>query len=239
MNLDLDLDLPRFDDDEEMGPPPEPFPPMAPEAPAEPSFLRSSSTAPQEESSESAEAPARRRPRAPKVLGMDQQKSLRNADLASWNNNYIANMAEATRIKQQHKIPTLAKKNAYHWVFGAGIGGIGAISAGSSVPNPLDMFAGDSLMALVTGAAPPTAGRKRSHTEDEEHETDSEGRRVRARDAEDDQVGRGDEVILPDDDTMGLPLDDDVSPHPPLPSHLTSPLTLSRTSKSVVTLHQP
>lgn len=205
MDLDLDLDIPRFDEDDEMLPPPEPFPPMAPQAPVEAGLLRSSSEAPQEESSESAEAPARRRPRLPKVIGMDEQKSLRNADLASWNNNYAANMAEASRAKLQHKLPSLAKKNASFWVYGAGIGGVGLGVGLSNLASPLDMFAGDNLMAALTGVAPKKTGRKRSHTEDEEHETDSEARRVRMRDENEDQVERGDNLFLPDD-VSALPL---------------------------------
>lgn len=218
MDLNLDLDIPRFDEDDLMLPPPEPFPPMAPMAAAQPGFLRSSSEAPQEESSPSAEALARRRPRAPKVLGMDVQKSLRNADLASWNNDYAANMADASRVKLQHKLPTLAKRNAPFWVYGTGINGIGTTSRASNLASPLDMFAGDNLMAALTGIVPETTKRKRSHTEDEDPGTDREARRVRMRDADEDQVGRGDDHLLADDDTMGIPLDD-VS-HQPLPSSL-------------------
>ncbi len=72
-------------------------------------------------------------------------------------------------------------------------------------------------MAALTGIVPEIIKRKRSHTEDEEHESDSEARRVRMRDADDDQVGRGDDLILADDDTMGIPLDD-VSHQPLLSS---------------------
>ena len=204
MDLDLDLDLPRFDEDAEMLPPAEPFPPMLPQAPVEPGFLRSSSEAIQEESSKSAEAPARRRPRLPRVLTMDDQKSLRNADLASWNNNYASNMANATKNKLQHKASALAKKNAAFWVYGTGINGVGVRVGGPKLPNPLDMFAGDSLVTDLTGVAVQTTGRKRSLTKDVGHETDSEARRVRMRDEDEDQIGRGDNLIIPDDDTMGI-----------------------------------
>ena len=219
MDLDLDLDLPRLHEDDDMLPPPEPFPPMAPQAPGEPGFLRSSSEAPHEESSESAEAPARRRPRAPRVFGMDGQKSLRNAHLASWNNNYAANMADAARAKLQHKVPAVAKKNAAFWVYGAGIGGVGMGLGGSKLASPLDMFAGDSLVTALIGVAPETTGRKRSHAEDEEHEIDSETRRVRMRSSDGDQIGRGDNLVLPDDDTMGIPGDDVSTPNSYQPIH--------------------
>ncbi|KAL8794824.1 MAG: hypothetical protein Q9195_002652 [Heterodermia aff. obscurata] len=216
MNLDLDIDLPRLDDDQGILPEGEAFPITAPQAPAETSFLRSSSEAPQE-SSESAEAPARRRVAAPKYLPMDQVASLRNNDLASWNNNYLVNMAGAAQAKQQHKAAALAKRNAAFFVYGTGIGGVGQGLGGSKLPSPLDMFAGDRLMTALTGLEPAPTGRKRSRAEEEEHESDSEGRRVRVREDDGDEVGRGDNLALGEGDTMdmgiGIP-GDDVSLHP-------------------------
>lgn len=205
MNLDLDLDLPRYGDDQGALPEAEAFPPMTAQGPAQTGFLRSSSGPPQE-SSEFAEAPVRRRTAAPKYLPMDQQTSLRNNDLASWNNNYASNMADITQAKQQHKVSTLAKKNASFFVYGTGIGGVGLGLGGSKLPSPLNMFAGDQLMTALTGIEPPT-GRKRSHAEDEEPTSDSEGRRVRAREGDGDQVGRGDNMALDEDDTMGMGMD--------------------------------
>ena len=213
MNLDLDIDLPRLDDDQGVLQEAEPFPTAAPQASAETGFLRSSSEAPQE-SSESAEAPARRRVAAPKYLPMDQLTSLRNNDLASWNNNYILNMAGAAQAKQQHKATVLAKRNAAFFVYGAGIGGVGQGLGGSELPSPLDMFAGDRLMSALTGLEPAPGRRKRSHAEEEEHESDSEGRRVRAREDDGDEVGRGDNLALGEEDFMDMGMGiqgDDVS----------------------------
>ena len=216
MNLDLDIDLPRLDDDHGILPEAEAFPATAPQAPAETGFLRSSSEAPQE-SSESAEAPARRRVAAPKYLPMDQLKSLRNNDLASWNNNYVLNMAGAAQAKKQRKVAVLAKRNAAFFVYGAGIGGVGQGLGDSKLPSPLDMFAGDRLMTALTGLEPAPAGRKRSHAgEEEEHGSDSEGRRVRARDDDGNEVGRGDNLALGEEDTMDMGMGiqgDDVSRH--------------------------
>ena len=211
MNLDLDIDLPRFDD-QNILPEGEAFPTIAAQAPAGSGFLRTSSEAPQE-SSESAEAPARRRVAAPKYLPMDQQRSLRNNDLSSWNNNYALNMAGAAQAKQQRKASALAKRNAVFFVYGTGIGGVGQGVGDSKLPSPLDMFAGDRLMAALTGFGPAPTGRKRSHAE-EEHESDSEGRRVRVREDDGDEVGRGDNQAPGEEDTidMGVGIQgDDVS----------------------------
>ena len=212
MNLDLDLDVPRPEDNQGALPEAEAFPERAPEAPAQRGFLQSSSEAPQE-SSESAEAPARRR-KAPKLLPWDDQRSLRNSDLASWNNNYAANMAAAKQVQQQRRATALAKKNAYAWVWGNGIGGVGLGLGAAKLPSPLSMFAGDQLMTYVTGIE-PARGRKRSRAEEETGDSDSEGRRVRAKEDDGDQVGRGEQTKTGpgDEDTMGMGMGgDDVRP---------------------------
>ena len=203
--MDLDLDLPRLDDEAIILPEAKAFPEMVPQIPAGSSFLRSSSAVPEAgESSESAEAPHRRKTREPKELTMDMTQELRNADLAQWNNNYIANMTSAARSKSQHRAPALSKKNATFWVFGSGIGGAGSGIGSSKLASPLDMFAGDQLMQALTGKEMSTAGKKRPRTEEGDNESDSEERRVRMRESDGEQVGRGQEIILDEDDAMGM-----------------------------------
>jgi len=198
--MDLDLDIQRFDDDDILIPNAEPFPEMVqPGA----TVRKTSPEVPQDhESSDSAEAPLQRRRRQPKLLPVDQRMELHNADLAQWKNDYAANMAEATEAKRHHRAPALAKKNASFWVVGAGIGGVGAGLGSSKLKSPLDMFAGDAMMEALTGVKTPTAGQKRSHDDEESHDSDSEARRVRMRADEGDQIGRGEELMLNDDGTM-------------------------------------
>ena len=162
-----------------------------------------------EESSESADAPQQRKRREPKVLPTDMAQELHNADLASWNNNYLENMAQATLAKVRHRYAAVAKKNATTWILGTGIGGVGLGLGVSKIKSPLDMFAGDALLEALTGRESSAAGRKRSHDEEAEHTTDSEGRRVRAREDDGEQIGRGDGATLRDDQTFGI--GDDVS----------------------------
>ena len=201
--MDLNLDLPPLDDDGLILPDAEAFPEMASQIPAETGFLRSSSAVPEEEeSSESVEAPQRRRkPQQPKILPTDMAQELRNADLAQWNNDYITNMASAAHTKSQHRAPALAKKNATFWVFGTGIGGVGS----SKLANPLGMYAGDQLMQALTGLEASTTGRKRSRSsEHDQHSESSEQRRVRMRESDGSQIGRGQEIILDEDDAMNM-----------------------------------
>ena len=157
-----------------------------------------------EDSFESAEAPQQRKRREPKVLPTDAAQELHNADLASWDNNYLANMAQATLAKVQHKHTAVAKKNAAAWVLGTGIGGLGLGLGGSKIKSPLEIFAGDALLEALTGREASATGRKRSHDEEAEPATDSEGRRVRAREEDGEQVGRGNGAALNDGQTLGI-----------------------------------
>ena len=157
------------------------------------------------------EAP-QRQVRAPKVLQADYPQELANADLAQWNTNYLANMAEATKIKQQHKTVALAKKNAAYWVLSHGIAGVGISSGDDRVPNPLAIFSGQALLAALTGREALPAGTKRTRSLSDGLNEDGESRRVRARGEDEQQVGRGDTggndaegILIGDDDGMMFP----------------------------------
>ncbi|KAL8723125.1 MAG: hypothetical protein Q9225_000529 [Loekoesia sp. 1 TL-2023] len=196
--MDLDVNFPRADDEDLVLPQAEAFPPMAPQAPTGTAAL-------DEFSSEAVVAPQQRKRREPKELPVDRIQELRNADLAQWNNEYLANMDQARKSKLQHKRATFAKQNAAFWVFGAGIGGIGAGTGASGMKGPLtEIFAGDALMQALTGTPASGAGKKRSRSGDEGDQSDSEARRVRMREGEE-EVGRAQGLNLEDDDTMVLP----------------------------------
>ncbi|RJE26358.1 Rad21 Rec8 [Aspergillus sclerotialis] len=134
-----------------------------------------------------------------KTMVADTHIGLRNKDLAQWNNEYLQNMAVASKQKQQNKLPTLAKHNAAFWVFDQGIGSVGIGLGANCEPHPLKQFSGDELYnSLVHGPKPK--GRKRGAPHDSDTET--EGRRVRAKAGE--EVERGlDEVIIQDDPEIG------------------------------------
>lgn len=173
-----------------------------------PSQLRASSEILREsESSGVAEVPLRRKPPVRRRLPVDERQELRNADLASWKDNYLANMAEARETKSHHQAPFLAKKNAAFWVFGSGIGSVGAGLGSSKLSGPLGMFAGDAFMEALTGTK-LTTSRKRSRGDEEDQGSDSEARRIRLRDEDGDQFGRGDQNMLQDDDPLVLRSED-------------------------------
>lgn len=132
-----------------------------------------------------------------KTMAMDLQIGLRNKDLAQWNNEYLQNMAVASKQKQQNKLPTLAKHNAAFWVFGQGIGSVGVGLGTSRSPHPLKQFSGDELYDSLIGGA-STRSRKRGRPRDDE--SDTEGRRVRPRldEEQDRRDDLPDEVVMQD-----------------------------------------
>jgi meiotic recombination protein REC8 len=135
--------------------------------------------------SESAEAEQRRRPRAgPKVIPLDNSIELHNHDISAWNQQYKENMNEALRHKRAHRLVTLAKKNAEHWVLGPGDNGLLQSDRG-----PLNMFTGIKLLEAMTGLKLTAGGERRARDDDPASE---DSRRVRSRAGiSSDEVARG------------------------------------------------
>lgn len=159
---------------------------------------------PEQRSPSVAEAPQRRR--RIKTIISDVRPELLNRDLAQWNEGYLVNMENATRLKQQHKLTAQAKKNAAFWVLGQGIGKVGIGLGSERVPAPLDVFSGDRLLSALMGGE---VGRKHARSTSGESESDESGRRVRAR--EERELGRGekfmsDEGIGPEFAEVGIQL---------------------------------
>ena len=159
------------------------------------------------ETSSTAGAPMRRKRRAARIIPLDQTMELRNSDLSRWNTEYLQNMAEATRIKVQHKAIAQAKRNAEFWIWGSGIGNIGRRFGYSEIKTPLDMFYGDALFEALTGInRATTAGQKRDRDSGIDEATEGESRRIRRR-SDEDQVGRGDDMEL--DEGVFAPMGDE------------------------------
>ncbi|KAJ5372919.1 hypothetical protein N7517_004925 [Penicillium concentricum] len=126
-----------------------------------------------------------RRVRRPKEIISDDATALRNMTMAQWNNEYVANMIEAVKQKQQNKIPTISKKNAAFWVFGQGIGSVGVGLGVDRELHPLSLYSGENLFEAVGGY--PQRNRRKRNADDDER---SEGRRVRARDEQAEHLSR-------------------------------------------------
>ncbi|KAF2636443.1 hypothetical protein P280DRAFT_552939 [Massarina eburnea CBS 473.64] len=152
-----------------------------------------------------------RKKRATRTLPVDTTVELRNRDLADWNTNYLENMKQASHSKIQQLLSQQAKKNADFYVWGSGIGGIGARLPGVTGPTPFDMFAGDNLFELFTGIDRNGVARsKRDRDSGIDDITQEEARRVRQRVEEgEEQIGRGqeDEVMFIPGDDVELPRD--------------------------------
>ena len=132
-----------------------------------------------------------------KQLMVDRQTELSNRQLSEWNQNYIANMQEASRTKEEHKALTIAKKRAAFWVFGQGIGNTGELVSGDEDFHPLSVFHGQALLEALGCVKPSSTGLKRSR-EPSEEDSDEEGRRVRVRsnEEEDQALGEFEEVEI-------------------------------------------
>ena len=88
--------------------------------------------------SSTAAAATQRRTKGPKTTLTDQQTELPNAQLQQWSQDYATNMAEAFKHKQHAKNKSQSKKNAYVFVLGSGLNGVGTeLPAG--LHHPLNM----------------------------------------------------------------------------------------------------
>ena len=163
-----------------------------------------SSIQPNEETSETAEAP-QRRARPAKSMKPDQRTELSNRDLNEWNQNYLANMRSAARFKELQGSRANAKRYAALWSVGQGIGRVAFAFGMDTTAHPLAVFSGQSLWRLLKNPIAPT-GTKRAHSPSEEADgSDEEGRRVRARTSSQEGAARGAEggdVMFVDDDGM-------------------------------------
>ncbi|CZT03300.1 related to meiotic cohesin rec8 [Rhynchosporium agropyri] len=181
-----------------------------------------------EDSSVTAEAPLRRKKKKVKGPTTDPLSEIPNTIHAQWPKAYPENMAASSRLKSKQRAATRAKKNAFHYVYGSGISGVGDAIGSANFVNPLAMFSGDVLMAKIRGkpAIEQEAKKssKRALVAGEEAEEESPSKRAR-----EDEIGRGSNG----DDFM-CNLDDDHYPH----SHEQS-IEVGRDAVSALDEHPP
>jgi hypothetical protein len=207
---DGDFNMFQYDDGQQILPDADPFPAMTGGLGANdrPLNLQDEDRIVSEEPfSESAEALQRRKKTKAKrkVVALDESHEIKNGDLAQWQKEYVAHQVADTLLKVNRKAVSLAKKNAFHFVFGSGLNGVGGGIGSAKFASPLEMFSAESLLAKLTGKPAPTAagakakkGTKRPHDdEDEEEKLETPHKRAR-----EDEVGRAYE-----DDGMMLNMD--------------------------------
>ncbi|PVH85014.1 hypothetical protein DL98DRAFT_452409 [Cadophora sp. DSE1049] len=158
----------------------------------------------------------------------DDDMPIRNAVLSQWIKEYPENMTASCRIKVKHHAATQAKKNAFYYVYGAGINGAGDSIRAGKFTNPLAIFSGNELMAKITSnPIPEPKSKKRTKrglAADEEDEEETPSKRAR-----EDEVGRGNHK-----DDMMFNLEDDQYPH----SHEKS-VEVGRDAASALADHPP
>lgn len=161
------------------------------------------------ETSSSVAASMRRTKRPAKTLPKDTRLELRNSELLDWNTNYLQNMRSAAHFRLQHRMQQQAKKNAEHYVWGAGIGGLGSDPFGAR--GPLNHFMGDNLFHMITGTSRnPESMPKRDRDSGIDEATQEEARRKRQKTTKrEEEVGRGQEdeglFMLGGDEDVELP----------------------------------
>lgn len=149
--------------------------------------------------------PQQRQKRASQYLQVDARQELTNDVLRGWTQDYLGNMEDARRVKRQHRNVFLAKKVAAYFVYGQGIGSVGAGMGQGKVAGPLIHFSGHELLEALLA---PTNGQKHARSPSP---TLSEERRVRARSDEEERGRHGEDIAMADDDGI-VGMGDEVSP---------------------------
>ncbi|KXH25429.1 hypothetical protein CNYM01_02698 [Colletotrichum nymphaeae SA-01] len=147
--------------------------------------------------SDQALAPANKRRR---ILKLDNGTQLSRSTLRSWQEGYLDNAERATKRRRGNA--NQAKENAYFFLFGKGIGGVGTYG----VDFPLAaMFAGNGLRDIIYG--PPTEEEREAQT------PSPKGRRRRAGEAfgddGDENANRNVRPRLNETPQRGRSMDDD------------------------------
>ena len=182
-----------------------------------------SSFSPSEQDSITAEAP-QQRARNAKLLRPDRFTELSNKELHSWNENYLANMRAATRVKQQQVSHSEARKYAALWSSGQGLGRVAFAFGNDNEPHALSVFSGQSLWEMLQEHGSTTSTKRSRSPSGEGDDSENDSRRVKARLSSQEDMARGvengiamladgdDDIIFQEDD---LNIESQVGRHAP------------------------
>lgn len=119
--------------------------------------------------------PLQRRLRKPKILGPDATTQVGRSEFKAWTEDYL-NRAQAADESSRQVTAAQARKNAYNFVFGQGLGGVGVLNGILGLDHELaQLFAGKNLEGIVMEAA--LVGGEGSDQEADEEEARIGGRR--------------------------------------------------------------
>ncbi|CAL3962251.1 hypothetical protein PZA11_000537 [Diplocarpon coronariae] len=155
-----------------------------------------------ENSSVSAKAPLKKKTKKAKTIKFDSSSTLTNSAINQWQKSYAENMAGSTSTRVKHQATIQAKKNAFHYVYGSGISGVGEGVGSSKVASPLAMFSGAALLAKIIRMPASSPQLKKRSARATPNDGEIPNKRVR-----EDEVARGDE-----DEDMVFNMDDDQYP---------------------------
>lgn len=208
LDFDGDYDMPLYhDDDLPMFPGAEPFPAMTGGLGGHDVPLHLSGEDrvfdASQESSVSAEAPMKKKKaKKERTIKSDQSSVIPTREISQWQKEYIQNMEASTIVRVKHQATLLAKKNAFHYVYGSGISDVGGGVGSSKLVSPLAMFSGAALFANLTGK--PIVEPKSKKRPTPASPGDDRAPHKRARE---DEIGRGEHddenVFNVDDDQYG------------------------------------
>jgi meiotic recombination protein REC8, fungi type len=122
-------------------------------------------------------------------------------------------MEALARTKEQSKSAAQARKNAAYWILDQGIGGVAANFGDDHFPHPLSVFSGQDLLDALIGAPDSPRSSKRARSPSADLDEDEDGRRVRPRGEDEEEVGRGEEAEIMGFDDDGIAIQDDDFQH--------------------------
>ncbi|EKD12303.1 uncharacterized protein L3040_000228 [Drepanopeziza brunnea f. sp. 'multigermtubi'] len=175
-----------------------------------------------QDSSVSAEAQmTKKKAKKVKTIKADQASILKTVEIARWQKEYVQNMevGNNARVKQQATLH--AKKNAFHYVCGSGISGVGEGIGSSKFASPLAMFSGNAFLAKITGKPiVEPESKKRSAP------VSPDGDDIPNKRAREGEIGRGEY-----EDDNNLNMDDD--------QYRDNSVEIGREAQSALTDHPP
>jgi len=179
----------------------------------------------EDEASLYADAPQARKARKAKTIAFDRDLVLARDIIKGWQDNYLANMADAHKASVNGRSQALAKRNAEYWISGRGIGGIGGILGPlGNTGHPLAAFYGQRLLDTLTAGETSIPAHKRVHDQVDPEAPGEIDRRVRQRTVSAEEDNRAADLAPLDANNDGFNLNIDMDEEPEIGRNAPTPL---------------